>query len=125
MPSKGFECILNNSWQRTKKNLIEETLSKENWQRIREQKGRDGRTDREERRGEERCDERERCAERELLCLSGYVTLLQMRALGLCVRATSHVSSLCKLCVCIEVAEFAMRKMANMPPVLCRACCLA
>lgn len=50
-------------------------------------------------RGMERCDERKRCAESELLCLSGYVTFLQKRALGLCVRACSLVSSLCRLCV--------------------------
>lgn len=54
------------------------------------------------RREMKRYDERERCAERELLSLSGYVTFLQKRALGLCVcMRASLMSCLCRVCVCV------------------------
>lgn len=56
------------------------------------------------RRGKERYDEREGCAERQLLCLSGYVTFLQKRSLGLfmCMRAISRTSCLFRVC-CVRV----------------------
>lgn len=68
---------------------------------------------------------RERCVERQLLCLSGYITSLWNRALGLCVLVLMWAPFIGCVCVFWGGVVRRRRKMPNMPPVLCCACCLA